>query len=88
MLASVKSLALLLFCVLATLNVVSALCKQTKNDGRYLEYCCDCADKGLFGECHERQSTVCNGYRRYNGEHSCPTGQWACYNDLQNPWHG
>ncbi|KAL0136938.1 hypothetical protein V8B55DRAFT_1393483 [Mucor lusitanicus] len=48
MLASVKSLVIVLFCVLATLQVVSASCRELKRDDRFTEYCCTCTEKGWF----------------------------------------
>lgn len=85
MLASVKSLVIVLFCVLATLNVVSAGCRELKRDDRFTEYCCSCTDKGWFGECLTTHNSACYENYKLTGEHSCPKGEWGCYTDYQNP---
>ncbi|KAF1802437.1 hypothetical protein V8B55DRAFT_1480012 [Mucor lusitanicus] len=86
MLATAKYGLIALLFLLATLNVVQATCRVTKHEGSIFEYCCSCIDKGWFGECHSTHSNTCSGNRKFNGEHSCPTGEWGCYSDDNHPF--
>lgn len=87
MLASARSCLILFLSLVATLNVVYAQnCRVTKHEGSIFEYCCPCIDKGWFGECHSTHTNTCAGNRKFNGEHSCPKGEWGCYSDDNHPY--
>jgi hypothetical protein len=86
MLATIKFVTIVLFFVLTTSKVVSVSdYYKFKGDDRFTEYCCNCIEKGWFGECISSHSGTCREAAKLVGHNPCPKGTWGCYTDRENP---